>query len=104
MDINAKTFNEFIGKPEITAVDFWAPWCGYCLKLAPVLEAAVEEYNGKIILAKFNCDGDEENDLAMSQGIMSIPAVHFFKDGKKIGGFFGFKSKDEVKKIIDKLI
>jgi thioredoxin 1 len=104
MDITAKNFNEFINAEYLTAVDFWAPWCGYCIKLAPVLEAAVSEYGEKITLGKFNCDADEENDLAMSLGIMSIPAVFFYKKGEKVGSFAGFKDKTEIKKIIDGFI
>ena len=79
-------------------VDFWAPWCGPCRMLAPVLAEVAAEKGDKIKVGKVNVD--EEPDLAAKYGISGIPAILLFKDGKVAATSVGFKPKPEVEAFI----
>lgn len=81
-------------------VDFWAPWCGPCMMLGPVLEKIAKEYKGKFILAKMNVDGSQEK--AQEYGIMSIPSVKLFKDGEIVEEFVGTLPESEIKEILNR--
>ncbi len=80
-------------------VDFWAPWCGPCRMLGPVLEKLEEEYKGKIRLAKLNVDENQET--AQEYSIMSIPSVKIFKGGHIADEFIGFQPESSIKSWID---
>ena len=67
------------GKPVV--VDFWATWCGPCMGMAPVIDRLAQEYEGKVVIGKYNVD--EETDFSSENRIMSLPTILFFKDGKK---------------------
>ncbi len=76
-------------------VDFWATWCTPCRMLGPVVSKIAEEYEGKIKVGKVNVD--EEGELAQRFGIMSIPLVILFKDGKAVKQSLGYKPIDALK-------
>jgi len=80
-------------------VDFWAEWCGPCKAIAPVVEELAKEYIGKIEFAKVNVDNAPV--LASTYGVMSIPTLIVFKDGKPASQVIGFKSKDDLKKMLN---
>ena len=88
------------GKPVL--IDFWAPWCGPCKQLTPVLEAAAARAGGKIRLVKMNIDDHPE--VAGQMGIQSIPAVVAFVDGQPKDAFMGAKSEREIDQFIEKLV
>lgn len=77
-DENAK---EIIGTGAPVVIDFWAPWCGPCRAMAPLIDELAQEYEGKVVIGKYNVD--EEGDLSAEYRVMSLPTLLFFKDGKR---------------------
>jgi thioredoxin 1 len=100
VEIDDAKFDELVLKAELPVlVDFWAPWCGPCRMVAPVVDELAEDYEGKISFTKVNVD---ENPKTASQyGVMSIPTLIIFKDGKPLSNIVGFKPKEELKKSLD---
>jgi putative thioredoxin len=87
---------------QIVLVDFWAPWCGPCSQLAPVLERLVAAANGKIALIKMNIDADPL--IADQLGIKSIPAVIAFQRGRPVDGFVGALPESQIRGFLERLI
>ena len=83
-------------------IDFWAPWCGPCKQLGPLLEKLVREAGGKVKLVKLNVD--ENQQLAQQFRIQSIPAVYAFYQGQPLDGFVGALPESQLKQFIDKLV
>ena len=83
-------------------VDFWAPWCKPCLMVAPILDELSEEYSGKISFVKM--DVDQNPRTAAQYGIMSIPTLLLFKNGKPMSNMVGFKPKAELKRNLDAVL
>jgi len=80
-------------------VDFWAAWCGPCRMVAPVVEQIANEYSDRLEVAKL--DVDENPDIAMRYGIMSIPTLMIFKDGKIAQRMVGYMPKEVMKRYVD---
>ena len=93
-EVNSSNFKQEISKGKVI-VDYWASWCGPCRMLAPVFE----ELSNEIKDIKFiKLDVDDNSDVAESYGVMGIPTLILFKDGKEIKRIVGFKSKEDLKK------
>ena len=104
-DINQDQFvKEVIEKSKTipVLVDFWAPWCGPCKQLTPILENLVNKKNGKVMLVKINVD--ENQDIAGQLNIQSIPTVYGFVDGRPIDAFQGAQPESKIEIMINKLI
>jgi thioredoxin 1 len=93
---------DVVQSPEPVLVDFWAPWCGPCRMLAPVIEEISKEYTGKVRVAKINTD--EHPNAASKYKISAIPTLLFFKGGKVVEQLVGVHSKAEIKKTLDGLV
>jgi thioredoxin 1 len=94
--------------PEVLAsslpvlLDFWAPWCGPCKAMLPVLEEVEKAYEGKLKVLKMNVD--ENLDVPGQFNVMSIPTFIFFKNGKAVSSFVGGRSKEDVIKEVEKVL
>ena len=80
-------------------VDFWAQWCGPCRMVAPVVEELAQEYEGRVGFGKV--DVDQNPNIASQYGVMSIPTLILFKDGKPISNIVGFRPKAQLKQSLD---
>src|SRR3989338_8566478 len=93
--LTEKNFDEEVMKSQLPVlVNFWAEWCGPCRMVAPVVEDIAKEYNGKLKVGKLNVD--EAQSLAIQYGVMSIPTLLVFKQGKVINQVVGAMSKDQL--------
>lgn len=92
---------EILDYKGISIVDFWAPWCGPCKMFGPIFENVSEKYEN-IKFCKFNVDEDNE-DISRKFGIMSIPTIILFKDGKDVKRNIGFMNEDDLNNFLEKL-
>lgn len=100
VEISEDKFAEMVLKAKMPAlVDFWAPWCGPCRMVAPVVDELANEYDGKVAFLKVNVDDNPQ--IASQYGVMSIPTLIIFKDGQPVSNIVGFRPKAELKKNLD---
>lgn len=88
------------GKPLV--VDCWAPWCGPCKMMSPIVDELADDYDGRVLVGKV--DVDENQDICDDYGIMNIPTILFFKNGELVNRIVGATGKDALSKIFDSLL
>lgn len=101
IELSDSNFNATIADG-VSVVDFWAPWCGPCRMIAPIIEELAEDFEGKANICKVNTD--EEQDIAVKYGIRSIPTILFFKNGELLEQVVGAQSKDAFAAKINDLL
>jgi len=104
-DVSTKTFEKEVldaSKTVPVIVDFWAPWCGPCRSLTPIIEKVVGEFKGRVKLVKVNSDDNPE--LSQAFRVQSIPNVIAFKDGRAVSQFVGAQPESQIRAFIEKLL
>jgi thioredoxin 1 len=89
---------EVLNSQKPVLVDFWAPWCGPCQMMGPIIEQLAEELEGKVIVGKINVD--ENPQMAQKYGIMSIPTLLVFKNGQVVEQFLGIQPKEVLMQVL----
>jgi thioredoxin 1 len=102
VSVSDNSFKNEVESTGTVLVDFWAPWCGPCKMIAPVLEELDKEVGTKLKIAKVNVDDNPES--AGRYGVMSIPTLIVFKNGTPVDKVVGFQSKDALKKVVDRYL
>src|SRR4030088_1466781 len=105
IDITDDTFEQDVierSKEVPVVVDLWAPWCGPCRTLGPIIEKVVDETEGKVVLVKVNVD--ENPQISQAFGVQSIPLVVAVKDGQPVDGFLGAHPEPTVRQFVERLL
>jgi thioredoxin 1 len=101
LELNASNFDSTVAE-SVALVEFWAPWCGPCRMIAPVIDELAGDFDGKAKICKVNTD--EEQDVAIKYGIRSIPTILFFKNGELVDQMIGASSKQVLADKINSLL
>ena len=100
-ELNEAQFNEFVKQSGVVMVDCWAPWCGPCRRMGPVVDEIGADLAGKVAVGKLNTD--ENQNVAMQFGINAIPTLLFFKDGVQKESLVGLRPKEDIISYINSL-
>lgn len=99
--VTGENFEETVKKSSLPVlVDFWAPWCGPCKMIAPIIEELADELDGEIVIGKVNVD--EESELAAEYSVSAIPTLILFRDGAVSDRIVGARGKDELLEFLGK--
>ena len=101
-EINDANYKELLDSGKPVVIDFWAPWCGPCRSIAPIVEELAGVYEDRAIIGKYNVD--EGDELSVEYGIRNIPTMLFFKDGQMVDKHVGTITRDALAAKIDALL
>lgn len=99
INVTKDNFDSVLTSQVPVLMDFWAPWCGPCRMISPVVEGIAEEMGEKVVVGKINVD--EQPELASRFGVMSIPTLAVFKEGRLAGSMVGVRPKQEILKLLE---
>ena len=99
LNLNLELFNKHIAGESPVLVDYWAPWCGYCRRIAPALEKIAEQYEGNLVVGKVNID--EVPELAQRERIEVIPTLVLYQNGEVLGSIVAPESKARIEEFIE---
>ena len=103
MTINDENVREIIASGQPVVIDFWATWCGPCMAMAPVIDELAKEYEGRVVIGKYNTEDNTE--FCTENRVMGIPLLLFFKDGKKAPfRLAGAQKADAIRQKIEELL
>jgi thioredoxin 1 len=103
LHVSDETFQSEVLESDLPVlIDFWAPWCGPCRMLAPIIEELAADYDGRVVVGKVNTD--ENGDAPQRYGIMGIPTLIIFKDGEEVERLVGVRPKQAIVEKLDALL
>lgn len=103
IDIGSENWQDKVLSSKIPViVDFWAPWCPWCMRLLPIFEEVSKQYESRLIFGKVNVE--EQQKIAQSNGILGIPVMKMFCDGRNVGELVGYMNKEKLVQEIDKML
>ncbi|MBQ3821020.1 MAG: thioredoxin [Bacteroidales bacterium] len=102
LNISDSNFEAVLGEGMPVMVDFWAPWCGPCRRVSPIVEELAAEYEGKVKICK--CNVDENDGVPMKYSIRNIPTLLFFKNGELVDRLVGAVPKQEIEDKLKSLL
>ncbi|MFH1789222.1 MAG: thioredoxin [Candidatus Altiarchaeota archaeon] len=101
-ELTDESFDDFVKGNSVCVIDFWAPWCGPCMMVGPLVDELAGEYAGKVAFGKLNIDDNKAK--AGEFSVMSIPTILFVKDGDVVDKIIGALPKDKIKARIESLL
>ena len=102
LNISEQQLRQYMSEGKAVLVDYWAPWCGYCRRIAPMYDKVAQQYEGRLLIAKINID--EEPELAHRERIEVIPTLVLYKDGQALGSIVAPESKAMIEDFLHRTL